>query len=61
MNQSPYIMDELKNLKTNEGLSKTIIKEGLNKRREAQYENTKKIKPKTKEAEEQEFLDSLFS
>lgn len=60
MNKSQDIMEDLKNLKTNEGLSKTIVKEGLNKFKEDQYQVDKKVQQKTKEAEEQEFLDNLF-
>lgn len=61
MNKSPFIMDDLKKLKTTDGLSKTIVKESLNKLKEEQYQNTKTIQRKTKEAEGQDYLDSLFN
>lgn len=61
MNKSPYIMEDLKELKTNDGLSKTIIKEGLNKRKEEQYQNTKTIQKEAKDVEDQNFIDDLFN
>lgn len=61
MNQSQNIMDDLKNLKTNEGLSKTIIKEGLNKSREEQFQRTKPLQKESKEADGQDFIDDLFN
>lgn len=46
MNKSQNIMADLKGLKTTEGLSKTIVKEGLNKRKEEQYQTTKTVQQK---------------
>lgn len=61
MNESPNVMDDLKELKTNEGLSKTIVKEGLNKSREEQFQHAKPRQKESKEAEGQDFIDNLFS